>query len=245
MTISSSRYPSSTHKPPTPAATTTTNPVTTRKIENSASRTLKIQHRTSSLHLSTSSAVFTTTIVNSTSPVIQPTIISTPSPRATASNTVHVGSVANSTDAPLVSSPIGPTHPTISISSKTDSVGLVTGVTVTAVLVVTATLTIVLVSLILWLRKKTKRLDRKESQPPKVSLEERETDEDKRFSLSNPTYQPTAFQAMAEVERAQTPEHNFTNPLYTPVEGNNSEAVSAPTRPVDDYEYVETGFIKV
>ena len=115
------------------------------------------------------------------------------------------------------------------------------GVTVTVVLVIlTVTLSLLIVPLILWLKRKTKKLNNNENNPvsPQLSLQKQNEEENKRFSLANPTYQPTSYQ-LGRAERTRTPEHDFMNPLYSPVtEAELSTVEREPER--DVYEYVET-----
>ena len=72
-------------------------------------------------------------------------------------------------------------------------------------------------------------------QQSSLSLDKTETDDEKRLSLTNPTYQPTAFQL---VQRTGTPEHKFLNPLYAPVEQPNSRQHNSNIIGAD-YEYIE------
>ena len=246
---SSIQIPSSTQRPPitsTALKTMATDAAITGKLVVHTDSVNTIFTTTSAIHFTT-----TTSGYYIASSVAQPTPITPPILPKTASNIDnYASSVTHSTKAPgIIKTPVTTSRPTLT-SYNSDRLMVVVGVTVTLVLVVllSVALTFVLVSLILWLRRKTKKLDNHKLEPPQLPLEERETaEENKRLSLTNPTYQPSAFQSETQVERSETPEHKFTNPLYMPVaDGGGAGASPSTARPVNtDYEYVGTGFIGV
>ena len=236
--MTSSRIPSSTQEPAESASVTNT--ITTNIAVTTEKIAVSTLHHTSSVR----TISFGFRVASSG---VQPTPIpTTTSPRTTSNTSDRASSIARSTKAPIIiKTPVSTTaRPSITSSQPPNSERLVVGVIVTAVVVVllTAALMLMFISLILWLRIKTRRLAGNQSEPPQLSLEvATETEENKRLSLTNPTYQPSAFQS--QEERSETPEHNFTNPLYAPVEAGGPGGSSAPPRPVNaDYEYVETGF---
>ena len=118
---------------------------------------------------------------------------------------------------------------------------LVAGVVVPVAIVLLLLTIAIIAAMIIWLRRKTRTVNRSLNlQPrPSLSLEKDETEEEKRVSLTNPTYQPMAFRL---VQRPPgTPEHKFMNPLYVPVETRGSSEVSPSDRQHShaDYEIIE------